>query len=168
MKRLLLTLMSLLAAMMTTAQTLPTFSTAENPVYYFVQFKTGEAFLTDQGAGKNLLTAERSDADGQLWAFIGSKSDFRMLSKAGNYVSYDGSRFQTSASGEQLKLVASSASGYWELQRKSASGKSMNQWGGAGVGKELGEWDAGDTNNPLLIIDPATLPEPDPQTAKLS
>ncbi|MBR1594776.1 MAG: glycoside hydrolase family 95 protein [Alloprevotella sp.] len=168
MKRLLLTLMSLLAAMMTTAQTLPTFSTAENPVYYFVQFKTGEAFLTDQGAGKNLLTAERSDADGQLWAFIGSKSDFRMLSKAGNYVSYDGSRFQTSASGEQLKLVASSASGYWELQRKSASGKSMNQWGGAGVGKELGEWDAGDTNNPLLIIDPATLPEPDPQPAKLS
>lgn len=169
MKSLLLTILTLLTAITATSQTLPTFSTAENPVYYYVQFKTGEAFLTDQGKGKNLQTAARTDADGQLWAFIGTQNDFVMLSKAGNYVSYNGSRFQATASGVQLKMVKSTASGAsdcWELQRKTES-KSMNQWGGSGAGKELGEWDKGDGNNPVRFLDPTSLPETDPQPAKL-
>ena len=170
MKRIFLFLVSLLLGIVATAQTLPTFSTADNPVYYYVQFKTGDAFLGDQGAGQNLLTSARTGDDGQLWAVIGTKDDFLMLSKAGNYVSYNGEFFQTSATGEHLKLVASTASGAsncWEIQRKSAS-KSMNQWQGAGAGHKLGEWNAGDSNNPLMFVDPASLPETDPQPAKLA
>jgi hypothetical protein len=36
-------------------------------------------------------------------------------------------------------LPQSSSKGYYEIQRSGAS-QNMNQWGGAGAGKELGEW----------------------------
>ena len=170
MKRIAFFHATMLLGIAAVAQNLPTFSTVENPVYYYVQFKTGEAFLADQGAGNNLKTENRSESDGQLWAFIGTKTSFLMLSKAGNYVTFDGTYFQSGATGEELKLVASTASGAsncWELQRKSSS-KSMNQWQGAGVGRNLGEWNLGDANNPLMIVDPADLPATDPQPEKLA
>lgn len=134
---------------------LPEFSTEANPVWYRVQFKTGSAFLADQGDGANLKTADGSTADAQKWQFIGTKSSFKMKSKSGHYVSWNGSYFTASSSaGVALKLVQStnaSATDCWEIQRASGS-QSMNQWGGAGSGKDLGEWTQGDTNNPLSFI----------------
>lgn len=148
MKRLYPLLLALVATLCAGAQAvLPEFSTEADPVWYKVQFKTGAAFLTDQGTGKNLKTAATNATDNQKWQFIGTKDNFLMRSKAGNFVSYAGSRFTTAAEGIALKLAESG--GYWEIQRQSATGQSMNQWGGAGAGKELGEWSSGDANNPV-------------------
>lgn len=163
MKRLymLLTVLFVLAAV--NAQgILPEFSTDENPVWYKVRFKTGNACLTDQGRGKNLKTAAAANSDNQKWMLSGTKEGFTMKSKSGNYVSFSNGRFTTAATPTELKIIQSTANGadeYWEIQRKN-SAQSMNQWGGAGAGKELGEWSAGDNNNPLsFVVTSAILPE---------
>ena len=163
MKRLNVFLLALCVALAAGAQAvLPEFSTENNPVWYKIQFKTGSAYLTDCGAGKNVQTAAAASAETQNWQFIGTQDGFLLRSKQGNYVDYSGSRFTTSATGTKLKLVqstASGASGCWEIQRQSSS-SSMNQWGGAGAGKELGEWSSGDPNNPVTFLLASTvLPE---------
>lgn len=133
---------------------LPEFSTDENPVWYKVRFKTGGACLADQGSGKNLKTAAAANSDNQKWMLKGTRDGFTMKSKSGNYINFSNGRFTTSATPVELKIVQSTAAGadeYWEIQRKN-SAQSMNQWGGAGAGKELGEWNAGDNNNPLTFL----------------
>lgn len=134
---------------------LPEFSTEDNPVWYRVQFKTGSAFLTDKGNGAELQTAAGSSSDAQKWQLIGNKDNFKMKSKSGRYVNWNGSKYTASkTAGVALKIVQStnaSATNCWEIQRASGS-QSMNQWGGAGAGKTLGEWTLGDANNPLSFV----------------
>ncbi len=158
MKKIYLFLIALLTGLSASAQgTLPEFSTEDAPVWYQVQFKTGSACLADQGAGQNLMTAVKAAADAQKWQFIGTKDNFLMKSKAGNYVNY-GSQFTTNTSGVALKIIESpSNDGFFEIQRANSS-QSMNQWGGAGAGKQLGEWTAGDTNNPLSFLVCSNIP----------
>ncbi len=138
---------------------LPEFSTEASPVWYRVQFKTGSAFLTDKGNGANLMTADGSSADAQKWQLIGTKGSFKMKSKSGRYINWNGSKFTSSTSSSvALKLVQStnaSATDCWEIQRANGS-QSMNQWGGGGAGRELGEWTQGDPNNPLTFIATST------------
>ncbi len=161
LKKIYLSLIALCATVLVDAQTvLPVFSSEAEPVWYYIQFKTGGACLSDKGSGSNLQTATKANADSQKWQFIGEQKSFYLKSKSGNYVNFANSRFTASSSEKiALKLVESTnAAGGWELQRASSS-SSMNQWGGAGSGKELGEWSAGDNNNPLdLVAASAILP----------
>ena len=154
MRKLLLLLLVLLGVSSMQAQVLPSFSTADNPVWYHVQFKTGSNCLADQGRGNALKTATKANVDAQKWAFIGTKDNFVLLSKKGNYVNFNSSNFTTSATGVALKMVESTnaaASDCWEIQRKTSS-QSMNQWGGTSAGVNLGEWTAGDNNNPVRFV----------------
>lgn len=159
-KKVCVSLVAMCATVLLNAQAvLPMFSSEDSPVWYYVQFKTGSACLSDIGSGSNLQTAAKSSEDAMKWQFIGEQSNFYMKSKSGNYVNYANSRF-TSSSTEKvaMKLVESTnAAGGWELQRASSS-SSMNQWGGAGAGKELGEWSAGDPNNPLELVAASAIP----------
>ncbi len=140
------------------AQTLPQFSTEDAPHYYKVQFNKGAAFLSAPNATGYLQTASTTN-DNSAWQLIGTKDNFKMKSKSGRWVNFSASRFTASTTtGTALKLVASSTSGCWEIQRVGQS-MSMNQFGGAGAGKQLGEYTAGDVNNPLIFID-QTLTEP--------
>lgn len=57
MKRLTLFLCALFACLIAAAQSaLPEFSTEDAPAYFFVKFKTGNNYLSDQGSGKNMRT----------------------------------------------------------------------------------------------------------------
>lgn len=161
-------------SLVSSAQTLPTFSTDGAETWYLIQFRNGEAALQDQGEGANLVTAgiDKSN-EAQLWKLTGTQNNCEIVSKAGRHIYYNGSRFAASASQTgQLKLAATTNATYkpaWEIQATTVSGNNtMNQWGGAGTGKELGAWSAGDANNPLVFIEPATLPDTDPQPAKLT
>ena len=132
------------------------FSTEENPVYYVVQFKAGQNCLADKGDGVLIETAEFDDqkVPEQQWALIGNASGFYMKSKAGNYVLWNAtdSRFAASSADKtSLYLVESSAEGYYEIGRVGSS-NTFNQWGGAGTGKNIGEYNKGDQNNPLQIV----------------
>lgn len=157
MKRFFLYLMSLVACLTVSAQNgLPQFSTEDSPKYYSVEFKTGGAFLGDQGNGQNLLTVADADGAEEYWMFIGTKDNFTMKSKAGNYVSFNNSaaRFASSnaaTSAVKLRMVAGATDGTWEIQRTSVTANCMNQFGGTGAGKQLGEWGKGDPNNPVYF-----------------
>ena len=147
LKKLHLSLFVLFMALAAYAQnSLPEFSSEESPLWYYVQFKTGGNVLSDKGSGKNLQTATKAKTDTNQWQFIGTAEEMYMKSKNGNYIYYNGSKFAASTSSKtSLKIVKSSnGAGGWEIQRKSANGQSMNQWGGTAVGAELGEWSAGD------------------------
>ena len=163
----------MLSACSLCAQTLPTFSTDGNEVWYIIQFKNGGAALQDMGEAENLQTAavDKTNAS-QLWKLVGSQSNCEIISQNGRHAYFDGSFYSASASQTgALKLVATTNTTYapaWEIQSQSISGKSMNQHQGAGVGRKLGSWNAGDVNNPLVFIDPATLPDSDPLPAKLT
>ena len=126
-------------------------------VWYYIQFRNGNAVLQDMGDNANLVTQTKrlSNADNQLWKVTGNEDNYIIEGKSGRKITYAGSRFQTSSSSSvALKLFSTTNATYapaWEIQRRTSS-SSMNQWGGAGVGKELGEWSAGDPNNPLLFV----------------
>ncbi len=176
MKRLLLTLnlsFLILLSSLCTAQTLPTFSTDDAEAWYVIQFRRGQAALTDQGEGQNLTTADvDKNNPAQLWKLTGTADGCEIIGKSGRHIYYNGNRYAASATQKgDLKLTKTTNSEFapaWEIQSAAIAGKSMNQWGGFGTGRELGSWSAGDPNNPLLFIDPATLPDTDPQPAKLT
>ncbi len=153
MKRFTLFFLALFACLMVGAQSyLPDFSTEDSPVYLPVKFKTGSAYLGDQGSGKNMQTVA-STSDATQFQFIGTQSSFIMKSKLGNYVSFSGSKFTTSSSKSDavtLTIINGSASKYYEIKRTSQT-TCMNQWAGTGAGKELGEWTAGDANNQVYF-----------------
>ncbi|MCC8146508.1 MAG: glycoside hydrolase family 95 protein [Bacteroidales bacterium] len=123
-------------------------------VWYHIKFKNGNGYIQDMGANANLKTQAKTNADAQLWKLSGNLDNFTLESKTGRKMNYSGSYFQAGSNATAMKLVQSLNTTYapaWELQRASSS-SSMNQWGGAGVGKDLGEWTAGDNNNPLIFI----------------
>ena len=137
---------------------LPYFSTEETPEYWWIQFCTGGATLADQGADTNAQTATKAYNDAQLWQLVGNEGSFYMKNKAGRYLSWSGSRFQTTANAEsKATLILHESSnahieeaGCYEIQLKGNS--YMNQNGGTGAGKELGTWNAGDNNNHLVFV----------------
>ena len=136
----------------------PAVSTDEKSVWYQIKFMTGGAVLQDNGSGKNVTTAN-ADATkaSQQWRVLSAGTNlYYIVSNGDNYLSFSGGKFQTNSDQKQavkVKLPQSSNNkNYYEIQRNGAS-QNMNQWGGAGAGMELGEWNAGDPNNPLSFIE---------------
>ena len=154
-KKVYLFLLAMITSMTVGAQgLLPDFSTEDAPVWYQVQFKNGSACLADQGTGTKMKTAEKSANDAQKWQFIGNKNNFKMKSKKGNFVNFSDGKFTTAKNGIELKMIASpnaDAPECFEIQRMSSS-SSMNQYQGAGKDRFLGEWTAGDPNNPVMFV----------------
>lgn len=155
-----LTIFAWLVAIAVTAQSeMPKFSTESAPTYYKVAFRNGGGFLQDNGPGVNMTTAARTNDDAQLFAFIGTSTSFKMLSKKGNFVNYANARFATNATGDALAIRTTATTGYFEITVSGNTSQGMNQWGGAGVGKELGLWNSGDSGNALSFLDPNDMPE---------
>ena len=133
--------------------------------YYYMQFKTGGAVVEDKGAGNNAQTAAMANnKDGQRWAFIGTNlTSLKAINKAGRYLSYNGTNYQTVAAEDNavtFELRQSTAHpGYFELVNTGAT-EAMNQVGGTGAGKDLGIWNIGDANNPFKVVLPPAPVEP--------
>ncbi len=125
------------------------FSTEAEPVWYQIRFTNQNAAIADQNRGNNIKTATPDNSDAQKWQLIGNEDSFIMKSKLGNYVTYS-SKFQTGAEGIALYVVKSGSA--YEIGRV-GSNSHFNQWGGAGAGREIGEYNAGDVNNPLKFYD---------------
>ena len=140
---------------------LPYFSTEEAPKYWWINFCNGGAVIADQGADANVLTKEKAYTDVQLWQLVGNEGSFYMKNKAGRYLSWSGSRFQTTASADNKATLILHESnnahfeeaGCYEIEITGISGnKYMNQAGGAGKDKELGTWSYGDPNNHFVFV----------------
>ena len=142
------------------------FSTEEKPVWYQVVFQNGKWALTDQGSEQNALTsASDSSADAQKWQFIGTPESFYMKSKNGYWLGHSTSTTfyysTTEANRVELsvfKTANSSYTGSYEIQRVGES-YCMNMYQGAGAGKKISDWTAGDGGNPVQFIEESEEPE---------
>lgn len=142
---------------------LPTFTTAGgDTAWYYIQFTSGSACLKDNGTtGGVLVTATKANEDAQKWALVGEQSSFKLYSKAGHGVGYNGSRFTTVAAAQSINLQLVRNGDNWEIKNPAitAARNTMNQWGGTGAGKQLGAWDPGDGNNSLgFVVASAVMP----------
>ncbi len=165
MKRFLLFCMALAAfCWQGRAAELPTVSTEGNEVWYLVQFMSGQNVLTAQGDGEQVLTGVPTAKASQLWKVEGSASaGYTLTSKSGlklytNTTAADGKFYAGSAPTSNTLFsiqttTNSTYSGSFVISPKANSSVYMNQWGGAGTGKELGLWtDRADANQPLQFV----------------
>ena len=145
---------------------LPTFTAQDKldaATYYHIRFKNGGVELVDKGANAKLSTAYGRKNDAQLFAFIGTKDNFVLRSKNGNYLAYQNNRMTSvkeAAKAEALSILNSPnfGKGFYVIARKSDSGNSFNPFGGTGVGKEIGFWSNADVNNSLYFPLPEDVP----------
>ena len=137
----------------------------EAATYYHIRFKNGGVELVDKGTNAKVSTAYGRKNDAQLFAFIGTKDNFVLRSKNGNYLAYLNNRMTSVkevAKAEALSILNSPkfGKGYYVIARKSDSGNSFNPHGGTGVGKEIGFWENADVNNSLYFPLPDDVPTP--------
>ncbi|MBO7120023.1 MAG: glycoside hydrolase N-terminal domain-containing protein [Bacteroidaceae bacterium] len=134
--------------------------TQEN--FYYVTFANSDLVLQDMGASKNITTQGRKYGEqSQLWKLVGSKDNFQLVNKgSGRHAYYDGSRVKTrqAADANGFTIEATTNTNYvgkYEISWNGAASQAnryFNQWGGTGVGKEIGLWAAADVNNILYLI----------------
>ena len=164
-KTMILLLIAMQCVAMRAAATFPTVSTSGNETWYYIQMQRGLAVLTSQGENKKLVTAvvNESKQDVQQWKVVASTANhYRLISRSGQTMYYNTSeqRFYTAASPSSgyadFQIVTTTNSGYQGFEiyvDQLGSGYAyMNQWGGAGAGKELGCYSKGDPNNPLQFV----------------
>ncbi len=162
MKKPLLLVLLLLSSIGVFAAELPTTSTASEPVWYFIKFMNGSAVLEAKTSGAKVATAAMTGTNDQLWRVEGSKTaGYKFVSRSGmtlytSSTAKEGMFYaSTSASSNStFNITACTLAGYtngFVIAPKANSGVYMNQWGGAGAGKELGLWSPVDDNCPVTF-----------------
>lgn len=153
----------LVLSVATHAQTLPQVSTDTSEIWYYFQFKNGSGVLQDMGENANVLTKSALKSGvAQLWKVTGTSGNYQLVSKSGRKLNYSSSasRFTANAASTMtFRLRPTNNTSYspaWELQRVGST-NFMNQWGGAGFDKQLGEWTLGDPNNPFSFQLPSEM-----------
>ncbi len=160
MKKLQLLALLLLSSVSVMAAGLPQSSTADNPVWYFVKFMNGSCVLQAGNSGAQVATANPTGDDAQLWRVEGSSSaGYKFISRSGmtlytNSTAVNGMFYSSTkpSSNTLFTIKAATLGGYTDgftISPKANGGVYMNQWGGAGAGKQLGLWNSVDANCPL-------------------
>lgn len=162
MKKLHLLILLVLSTLGVSAAGLPTTSTGSNPVWYFVKFMNGGSVLEAKTSGAKVATASMTGSDAQLWRVEGSSSaGYKFISRSGmtlytNNTAKEGMFYSATSpsSNTSFSIKSCTLSGYTDgflITPKNNASLYMNQWGGAGAGKELGLWNAVDANCPLIF-----------------
>lgn len=138
------------------------FSTDGQENYYYVTFANSNLVLQDMGAEKNVTTQGRKyGEESQLWKLVGSDRNFQLINKgSGRHAYCDGNRIKSRRTADSKGFTIAEttntnhAKNYeiaW-LGAASQANRFLNQWGGTGVGKEIGLWSGGDGGNVLYFV----------------
>jgi alpha-L-fucosidase 2 len=129
--------------------------------WYFIQFQNSQNTVASGGVGNNALQASIARSDEQLWKLVGTKDNFQLINRLGEYASVTGSgnytylTTSTEAYAGGFSLVETTNSSYigWEIKINDVSDKAyMNQFQGASVGNPVGFWSIGDQGNPVQFV----------------
>ena len=164
MKRFFLALLCTgLSVMGALAQGFPTVSTAENAVWYLIQFINGGNAITAETSGVNVTTSAAVGKPSQLWKVTGDATNGYQLTNKKGYTLHVASaaknqmvQASATASGVSEFVLTANGSNY-EIQPKGNTGISMNLWGGPNENRGVGLWDKGDQNNPVKFVDASAL-----------
>lgn len=163
MKKITLVLIMLFSAITYAQAVFPTVSTSGNEVWYYIQFErpggspAKQGVIQDMGEGASLLTKQaRVDTDSQLWKVTGSPFAYTITNKLGRSLAFSGGLYKAVTGSTLVVSIDNSASttypnGY-EIYGVS---KYMNQNGGGGFERTLGEYNQGDQGNVLNFRLPA-------------
>lgn len=155
----------------------PELSTADALVYWQLQFKSSGRYLLNAGADKLISTGNRAGGQSLEFAFVGTKSDFKLLTKAGQYVGVKTAKatngqtdellYATTEANATAFAIVNAKDGTFEIGRKGNTGKTFNPWGGTSVSpNNIGFWNAGDGSNKLQLFAPTEPEEFDAATIK--
>lgn len=163
-KTLLLIFVFLLTAIQVKAYEQPSVSNGDNVTWYLIQFSNGENVLTAQGDGDNVLTGMPTGRDTQLWKIEGSATEGYTFTSKNGFTLYT----TTTQTNGMFKAGTSpnansrfvwqtttntSYAGSFVILPKANVNVYMNQWAGAGSGKQLGLWNnRADANQPLRFV----------------
>ena len=141
------------------AQGFPTVSTAENTVWYLIQFVNGGNAITAETSGANVTTSAAVGKPSQLWKVTGNATDGYQLTNKKGYTLHVASaaknqmvQASATASGVSKFVLTANGSNY-EIQPKGNTDISMNLWGGPNENRGVGLWNKGDQNNPVTFVD---------------
>ncbi len=143
----------------------PQVSTADNEIWYYVRMKSGKWAVEDKGVGNDMKTATiEKDKDEQLWKLLSAgDGKFTMENKAGHKLNWnDGSSaFQADANNAVEFTLVASTSNLGGLLIKREGGTYLNQAGGAGLDKTLGEYgNQSDAGSALEFVLPSEVDFP--------
>jgi glycosyl hydrolase family 20, domain 2 len=166
-KRLLLFFMALLTSVAAlTAATLPKLSSGSNVTWYFIKFVNGGNVVEARTDAQNVKQAGMTGRGAQLWKFEGNLSTGCTITNKLGQQLYVTSQRQNGmvvasrkASTYTQFVVQTSKKNkdYFEIHPVGHNNLSFNQWGGSGVGQEVGLWLAdNDPNNVISFEDAAT------------
>tara|TARA_B110000967_G_scaffold37666_1_gene37162 strand:- start:518 stop:2191 length:1674 start_codon:yes stop_codon:yes gene_type:complete len=124
-----------------------------NDYWYQIVFNTGGA-IEDKGDDALVLTAGASSADEQIWKATGTDPNAltftNVLGRMLSYSDADERYIASSTTSVTFKVVAKADALLFNLQRNGGDiTYGINQFGGGGNDKELGEWVLDDNNNVL-------------------
>ncbi len=156
-------LLALLSVVQGRADGLPTISTAENEVWYLIQFKNGGNAITATTSGNQVTTGAATGTDAQLWKVTGNASDgYSFTNKKGLTLHAPSSAKEAmvfasaTASGVQkFKIVNTNYADYlgaFEIQPVGNTAVSMNLFGGPSENQGVGFWNT-DLNNPVYFTE---------------
>ena len=152
--------MSMLGAI---AQGFPTVSTAENTVWYLIQFVNGGKAITAATPDEEISVGAAVGGADQLWTVTGNGSDGYQFTNKKGYTLYvskaalnEKLKSSASATGVSRFTITPSGEGY-ELHPKGNDGISLNLWGGPNDNRGAGLWNNGDPNNPVKFVDASAL-----------
>jgi len=130
--------------------------------YYYIQFGRADGdgnqgVIQDMGLDTDLQTAQALETtDSQLWN-VTIRGDKQVLTnKLGREIGHNGSLFQATAANagvifDILETTNASHPDSYELRRDGDT-QHVNQNGGGGFNRTLGQWNANDQGNPLKFI----------------
>lgn len=158
MKKITLLVLTMLFSAITYAQKVfPTVSTPGNEVWYYIQFErpggspAKQGVIQDMGEGASVLTKQaRLDTDAQLWKVTGSQFSYKITNKLGRSLAFSGGLYKAAAASTLGVSIDNSANTtYPNGYEIYGSSKWMNQNGGGGFERTLGEYNQGDQGNVL-------------------
>ena len=138
---------------------MPVISTAANPVYYYIQFQTGNWLLSAKGEKATCQTASlhTGNLDDMLWRVSESNGKYAFVSKSGKILyindSYLNASKERSSKDTLFTMVESkNALGGFEIGKSTYGRNFFNMYQGAGEGKYISFWDLGDGGNVVRFV----------------
>lgn len=167
-KRLFLSFFLLLSWCLTIeAASFPKVSSGKEVTWYFIKFANSGNVIAAQSFGQKALCASMTGQKSQLWKVEGTETDgYTFTNQLGyrlyvNKAAKEGKLFAgTEANNSTFVISRSSHSSYpeaFEISPKNATSVALNQWGGTGVGHEIGLWSKPDENNPVVFEETSAL-----------
>ena len=157
------------------AAKLPTFSTETGEgTYYYIKFLRSGNVMSVGTSDNCIRLYNATGAETQQWKLIGTRDNFQMQNRAGDYIIVSSQSVSTTEGGTNPTPLRTSTTAQtggfkiqtapntdngtgWEIVANNKTGNNvMNMWGAPVTGNTIGFWQTNDQNNVVTFVEPDT------------